>query len=122
MRLTVMVLFVMTSLPAQAAQCIALRIYIPQPEATREITTPEGAATASLQIKDGEKFPTFLLDLIVSDLAAGLVAVTVRDGETGLTLDKFDLRANDGEVQASTTPAFTLDVRRIFEQTSPSCN
>jgi hypothetical protein len=112
----------LASIPADAAQCIALRIYIPQPEATREIVTPEGTATASLQIKDGERFATFLLDLVVGDLAAGIVLVTVRDEESGFTLDKFELRANDGEVQAATTPAFTLDVRRIFEQTGRSCS
>ena len=124
MRLIWMVLLASaaTSLPAHAAQCIALRIYIPQADATREFITPEGTATANLQIKDGEKYPSFLLDLTVRDLAAGLVLVTVRDQESGRTLDKFELRANDGEVQAATTPAFAVAVRRIFEQTGHSCS
>jgi hypothetical protein len=99
-----------------------LRIDIPQQDASREIGTPEGRATAVVQIKDGDEYPTFYLDLIVRDVASGLVLVTIRSDRTSdTTVDEFELRADGGTIQAATMPPFQLTVLRVLERSGETC-
>ena len=107
---------------AQARQCVTLRIDIPQHDTSREISTPEGKATAVVQIKDADRYPTFYLDLIVRDVTTGLVLVTIRTDRTSeRAVDEFELRPEGGTIQTATMPPFQLSVLRVFERTGDTC-
>lgn len=113
-----------SNLRAQSSpQCITLRIEIPDfPDRTRVIRTVEGRATATLQIKRGDEYPTFYIDLIVRDVAAGLVGVSIRDDrDSDRVLDEFDLQVGGAAARAATTPTFVLAVLQIFERVGVGC-
>ena len=112
-----------SSLPAQTTlQCITLRIEFPDEGKTREVSTPEGKATAAVQIKDGDEYPTVYLDLTIRDLASGLIRVSIRDDQNSdRVVDEFDLQIDDGSFRTTTTPSFGLSVLRIFERLDVTC-
>ena len=106
----------------QARRCVALRINIPQHETSREIRTPEGKGTAAVQIEDYGEYPTFYLDLTITDEATGSVFMTIRNDRTSeVSVDEFQVRVDGGTIQSATTPPFQVTVLRIFERAGDTC-
>jgi hypothetical protein len=122
--LTVLMAISGSTIPAQTPDCITLRIEIPDERGNkiREISTPEGKATAGVQIRDGDEYPTVYLDLTVRDLASGLIRVSIRDDQdSDRVVDQFDLQIGGESVRTTTKPSFGLSVLRIFERVGGVC-
>ena len=87
----------------------------------RDFRTPEGTATAQIQLRDGDSFRDFYLRLAVPDAAAGVVLVSLLDGRgaDSQVLDEFELRIEAGFTRTRTSPSFGLAALGIEERGNP---
>ncbi|MBM3779482.1 MAG: hypothetical protein FJW23_14805 [Acidimicrobiia bacterium] len=108
--------------PAQALPCITLTIELPGGTPVRNISTPEGRATAHIQQAYGDGWRDFYLDLLIRDSSSGVVQVSIHDERSRKrTLDTFELSVGGGSVQAATLPTFSLAVAEVVETTVLGC-
>jgi hypothetical protein len=126
-------LFVMASvcagvstLSAQEPLCVAMRLEIQDDNRNsqfREIRTPEGRATATVQIKQADSYPTFYLDVSVLDHDSGLIRVSIRtDRNSDAVVDEFDLQTEGGTRSTATSPSFGVGALQIFDRVGYSCS
>ena len=102
---------------AQAQRpCIALRIQPPGGE-PRESDTREGKATVTVQLKHGESYRDFYIDLEI--VAADLVHASIRDTRQpdSRVLDELDLPVGEEMTRTSTVPSFGLSIVATYEPT-----
>jgi hypothetical protein len=87
----------------------------------RDFRTPEGTATAQIQLRDGDSFRDFYLRLAVRDATAGVVLVSLLDGRDAdsKVLDEFELTTGGGVTRTQTTPSFGLAALGIEERGNP---
>jgi hypothetical protein len=114
-----------STVSAQERQCVALRLEILDENLesqVREIRTPEGRATATVQIKQGDSYPTFYIDLTVRDRASGIIGVSIRtDKDSDVVVDEFDLQTEGGTHSTLTSPSFGVAALQIFDRVGYSC-
>ena len=120
--LMVMLTVSASTIPAQSPQCITLQVEFTDDTEPRQVSTAEGKATAGVQLRLGDDYRDFYLDVTIRDLASGLVLVSVReDRNSDRVVDEFELMVDGGSIQAATAPPFRLSVLRIFERPRFSC-
>jgi hypothetical protein len=68
-----------STIAAQSLHCIRLQVEFPDDAEPRQVSTAEGKATAGVQLRLGDDYRDFYLDLTIRDLASGLVSVAVRE-------------------------------------------
>jgi hypothetical protein len=108
------------AIPAQSPQCIALRIELPDGSHV-DAPTPEGKATAGVQLKDGDDYRDFFIDLAIRDLGPVTASIRGSRDSDGPVLDDFDLVVGGEVRRTTTTPAFGLSVLRIYNRVGYTC-
>jgi hypothetical protein len=103
---------------AQTPSCLRLRIETGDRNPPA-LSTPEGTATASVSLKDGDDFRQLFIDLVIRDHASGVVHASVRDGRApdSPVLSEFDVSVGSQTIQTSTSPSFGLSIVEIYEPT-----
>ena len=102
------------SVTAQARRHVTFRLELPDGNQT-EIRTPEGSATAMIQLKYDEEWRDFYLDLSIRESPDCGILVSIRDGRQtdAAKLDEFELRRDGTPMRTNTIPTFRLGLRSV---------
>jgi hypothetical protein len=97
-----------------AKRYVSLHLELPNGD-VREMRTPEGTATAQIQLKDGREWRAFYLDLDILDAEDCAVLVSIRNSrQAGAeAIDEFELREDGPLTTTSTVPAFGVALRDV---------